>query len=311
MAIDPVLLRQLYVEQRLTIQEVAMQFGCGATTVRRRFGAAGIAARRRGPDRERQAPLHRRTSPIVTWSSELAWVVGLIATDGNLSRQGGLSITSKDRSPLETVKACLGLTTPIGVCVNGRGQLYSKLQWYDRSLYEWLTEIGLTPAKSLTLKPLAVPDEYFRDFLRGCIDGDGTVLVYTDRQHVVKDPRYVYERLYVSLVSASRPFIDWITARVRTHLEVKGAIQTRQAPGRHPLYRMRFAKRDSIRILRWIYYSPDLPCLERKRLKAKQGILAAGGVLELADNSDSKSDARKGVGVQVPSPPPTSSIPHP
>ena len=67
--------------------------------------------------------------------------------------------------------------------------------WYDRSLYEWLFEIGLTPAKSLTLRPVSVPDEYFADFFRGCIDGDGTILIYTDRYHARKCERYVYERL--------------------------------------------------------------------------------------------------------------------
>ena len=36
-----------------------------------------------------------------------------------------------------------------------------------------LEAIGLTPNKSKTLAPLAIPDEYFRDFLRGEFDGDG------------------------------------------------------------------------------------------------------------------------------------------
>ena len=52
--------------------------------------------------------------------------------------------------------------------------------------------IGLTPAKSLTLRPLAVPDSVFADFLRGCIDGDGSVVVYADWYHTDKNERYVY-----------------------------------------------------------------------------------------------------------------------
>jgi hypothetical protein len=61
-------------------------------------------------------------------------------------------------------------------------------------LYDALLTIGLTPAKSLTLGPLAIPDDYFPDFFRGCIDGDGSVLVYTDRYHAAKNERYVYRR---------------------------------------------------------------------------------------------------------------------
>jgi hypothetical protein len=48
-----------------------------------------------------------------------------------------------------------------------------------------------------------VPDEYFVDFLRSCIDGDGSITTYTDRYNTFKNPQYVYARLYVSLVSAS------------------------------------------------------------------------------------------------------------
>lgn len=316
-AIDPVVLRRWYVDEGLVAEEIARRCGCAATTVFRWLRAAGIASRRRGPTPGRYA---RETRSFI-WTAELAWVVGLIATDGNLSRRNGMSITSKDRDLLETVQSCLGLRTGLGVCKNGQGLLYSKLQWRDGSFYAWLTELGLTPAKSLTLKPLAVPDEYFHDFLRGCIDGDGSIVVYTDRYHTTKNERYVYERLYVSVVSASRPFADWLLLTARRLLDVRGTVRVsiKARPDRpHPVYAVRFAKRDSIRVLRWIYYSDDVPCLARKRARARPflsedpaGILAGGGVLELADNSDSKSDARKGVGVQVPSPLPTSSIPYP
>ena len=53
--------------------------------------------------------------------------------------------------------------------------LDDQLSWRDRALYVWLSEIGLTPAKSLSLGPLAVPDQCFADFFRGCIDGDSSV----------------------------------------------------------------------------------------------------------------------------------------
>jgi transposase len=154
--IDPTVLRRWYVDEGLSAEEIARRLGCGPTTVLRRLRAAGIAAR-------------------------------------NLSRHRGLSITSKDRDLLETVKDRLGLSQALGVCRNGQGRSYSTLHWRDRALYTWLTDLGLTPAKSLTLGPLAVPDEYFRDFLRGCIDGDGSIVVYTDRYHTAKNARYVYE----------------------------------------------------------------------------------------------------------------------
>jgi len=96
----------------------------------------------------------------------------------------------------------------------------------------------LTPAKSLTLRPLVIPDEYFADFFRGCVvDGDGSVVVYTDRYHTAKKPRYVYERLDVSLVSASRPFLEWAQDSVLRIAQVRGTINVRSKTGPNPVGR--------------------------------------------------------------------------
>lgn len=178
-------------------------------------------------------------------------MVGLIATDGNLGRQKPvITIVSKDVDMLETVRRCLGLTTPMRKHHGGYGHHCSHLSWQDRAFYEWLYEIGLRPAKSLTLRPLAVPDRYFVDFFRGCIDGDGSVLVYTDRYHDAKCERYVYERLYLSIVSASGSFIEWLRTTVNRLTNVKGSIGVRQRPGTHPLWKLRYAKEESIQLLR-------------------------------------------------------------
>ena len=70
-----------------------------------------IKARRRGP-----APsTHGRCSSTTNgfeWSSELAYAVGLIATDGCLGRdKSHMTMTSKDIDLLETFKRCLGIKT--------------------------------------------------------------------------------------------------------------------------------------------------------------------------------------------------------
>lgn len=77
-------LRRMYVDERMTTAGIAGQLGCGATTVSRRLRTLGIPPRSRGPRREREgdAEATRR------WSPQIAWVVGLIATDGNLARAG-------------------------------------------------------------------------------------------------------------------------------------------------------------------------------------------------------------------------------
>ena len=211
------------------------------------------------------------------WSADVAYVVGLIATDGNLGRKRcAISIVSKDIDLLETIRRCLGLAARIKPHVGGYGTTCHHVVWRDRLLYDWLRGVGLTPAKSLTLGPLAVPDAFFADFLRGCIDGDGSVLVYTDRYHVAKKGTYVYERLYVSIVSASQAFVDWLHQTVLRLTGIAGSITARYKHGRNPMWKLQFAKAQSIRLLAWMYYAPDVPCLVRKRAKAERFLFPLG-----------------------------------
>jgi len=264
--IDAEMLRKLYIDQELTTLEIAAQFGCGATTVNRRLQRFRIPVRPRGS--RPQGRLQGGVPARAAWSPELAYAVGLIATDGNLSPDGRhLAIPSKDLQLLESLRCCLRLENRIVRRVNGRGHIY-RLQWGDRRFYDWLLGIGLTPAKSLTLGSLAVPDDHFADFFRGCVDGDGTILVYTDRFHATKNVRYVYERLYVSLVSGSRPFLGWIQRTIHKLLGVSGSINEHRRPGRRPTYALRYAKGESIQLLAWMYRAPHAPCLVRKRNKA-------------------------------------------
>ena len=148
------LLRRLYVDEELTVDAIAPRLGCATTTVFRRLRSFAIPVRPTGP-------IPRRHIHEIRWDPEVAYAVGLIATDGNLSRDGRhMSVTSKDRDLIETLRRCLRLSNSISRIQNRTGNFYHKVQWCDRGLYDWLLSIGLTPAKSLTLGPLAVPDEY-------------------------------------------------------------------------------------------------------------------------------------------------------
>ena len=263
--IDPADLNSLYVDEGLTTSEVAVRFGCSAMTIRRRLIRFAIPVRPRGPNPKHAA--RRCGSPPVwaTWSPSIAYAVGLIATDGNLSPdRRHLSIPSKDLDLLESLRDCLGLTNSITRHSSGRGNIH-RLQWGDRLFYDRLLEIGLTPAKSLTLGPLAIPDQYFADFFRGCIDGDGSITTYVDRYNTFKKPTYVYTRLYVSIVSASPRFVEWLRLTVRRLTGLAGELTIRKSPRHHDIWCLRYAKAESLALLRWMYYAPEVPSLRRKR----------------------------------------------
>src|SRR5437763_274151 len=117
-AIENDLLRQLYVDERLTAEAIAARIGCSPIAILRRLRKYGILARSRGP-----LPQAKTLNGNLTWSPNLAWAVGLMATDGNLSGDGRhLSLVSKDRELLETFRACLNLDVAIAPHASGHGR---------------------------------------------------------------------------------------------------------------------------------------------------------------------------------------------
>ena len=199
----------------------------------------------------------------------MAYAVGLITTDGNLSSDGRhISLTSADLQLLTTFKDCLKLNNTITKNPKGgysKKQCY-KIQFGDISFYKWLREIGLMPRKTSQLNEIYVPNEFFRDFIRGHLDGDGSVITYEDRYNTYKNPKYVYTRLYVNFISASHNHILWIYQKINEIINIDGDINNDENRQRNRIiWRLRFAKKASLKLLHWLYYKPSLPCLERKR----------------------------------------------
>lgn len=260
--LDAETLNRCYVVERMTTSAIGAQFGASPTTILRRLRELDIPIRPRGP---RSAP---SSSSISSWSPELAWAVGVIATDGNLSPDGRhLSVTSRDLDLVESLRRSLGLRNRIGRVGRDRPAAY-RLQWGSRAFYDWLLGIGLTPAKSLTLGPLTVPDGHFAHFFRGCVDGDGSITTYVDRYNTFKSARYVYLRLCVSMVSASLRFLEWLQATLLRLVSVRGSLTVRRSRSNNDLAHLKYGKRESIALLRWIYADDEAPCLLRKRAVA-------------------------------------------
>jgi len=192
----------------------------------------------------------------VIWSPQVAYAVGLITTDGNLSPDGRhMNLTSKDIEQIENFRACLGLTNKVGrkARYNEKEKKYYVLQFGNVIFYKWLLDIGLTPKKSLTLKALKVPDEYFFHFLRGCLDGDGNILRYMDKVF----PKS--ERLYLRFYCASIDHSQWMQKSVERLSSLKGKI--RKERGENVLI---YAKKESLKLLPLIYSDKNIPHLTRK-----------------------------------------------
>lgn len=197
------------------------------------------------------------------WSPKLAYAIGLLATDGCLSSDGRhFDLTSMDIDQLNNFLYCLNLKNKIGKKTSGySGKSYSRIQFGDVIFYRFLLDIGLTPNKSKTLGVLKIPKKYFFDFLRGSFDGDGTFYSYYD-------PRWKSSFMfYTVFISASSKHIKWLREELFKKLRVKGHVTH---DGRKITHQLKYAKKESVKILKKMYYHPNIVCLKRKRLKIER-----------------------------------------
>ena len=200
----------------------------------------------------------------ITWSANFAYAVGLLVSDGCLSSDGRhILFVSKDEEQIKNFMKALGIEIHIGSTTSGFGKKVLRVQFGDVLFYNFLLGIGLTPAKSLTIRKVLIPDEYFFDFLRGSFDGDGSFYSYFD-------PRWKSSFMfYTTFSSASRRHIDWIRAIVAGLLGVTGHVI---ADASKRIYQLKYAKSDSLKILKNMYYSDTVVCLTRKRHKIEQAL---------------------------------------
>jgi hypothetical protein len=115
-------------------------------------------------------------------NSDVAYIIGLIITDGNVMiRYNGcyLSITLhiNDKYILEEISKKLSYNGPLYIYKNRNA---CALKICSKILCDDLKKYCIVPNKSLTVK---FPDinKYFYHFLRGVIDGDGSIMMSQKR----------------------------------------------------------------------------------------------------------------------------------
>jgi hypothetical protein len=182
-------LGDLYYHQQKSLQDIANEYNCTRQTVkllmekydlqRRQRSKARVLAIKKGKFEQFKYD-DINEDFFSEWTPQMAWILGLLFTDGNVQRTKGqmrISISSVDYNLLEKVKKLLGSNKPI----NEKKQSYDKskiiygYEFYRKKMRDDLHELGLLERKSLNMQFPKVPEEYIRHFIRGCWDGDGTV----------------------------------------------------------------------------------------------------------------------------------------
>ena len=193
----------------------------------------------------------------ITWSKNLAYAVGLIASDGNLhASRKRIQLKAADFELVRNFKKALNLNATIGKVTTPRGNTHYYIMCTDAPLYNFLNSIGIHPQKSRTIKQVLVPDPFFKDFLRGLFDGDGTFYTFWDTRW----PNSFGFQL--SFASASMDFITWLKEKNSSLYKVGGFIRKGKA-----VYNLRYVKGDTRKLFEIMYYDNHLLFLSRKRKK--------------------------------------------
>ena len=204
----------------------------------------------------------------IKWSQEFAYAIGLLVSDGCLSKDGRhIDLTSKDKDQLVTFNKCLDITATISIKFSGSGNTAYHVQFGDVLFYKFLLGIGLSPAKSKTISQVLIPKLYFFDFLRGYFDGDGCSYSFYDS--VFRNSF----RFYISFASGSIKYINWLRNKLSVYAKIKGHI-CRQSNSSN--FQLKYSKKEAIILAKKMYYRGGLVCLKRKNLKINESLRIIG-----------------------------------
>jgi len=200
------------------------------------------------------------------WSDEKAWVLGLIWSDGYLSTQNRICLSSIDLELIKQFKKILQIKEETKIIPSYHKKINSYV-CQTKELYvigfssikmsKDLKRLGCHHKKSYTIDyPKELPDKYFWSFFRGLMDGDGCVCVRKNNS------------FFVLLVTASKKLKDSLIFKF-DELGIK-----------HNMPKLRKNNVYSISVLAssWktvynnMYFDNKVPCLHRKQKKFKRGI---------------------------------------
>ena len=242
---------------RISQREIAKRVGIGHTTINRWSAELGYRHVRHTVNEDY----------FNIWNDESAYILGYMFADGNVSwnpKKGYQAITitasDKDREHLERIRNVISSTKPL---------LYSektnsnRLIVNSKKMCQKLMTLGIIPRKSLIVKFPKIPKKYLRHFIRGVIDGDGTVR-YVDRK------RSPYFEINVS--SGSPEFLKKMVKEIKNNIGIDSKI--RNICGNTHL--IQYTCKRGKKLADWIYKDANL-CLPRKYQQYKIFLEAKGG----------------------------------
>lgn len=187
-----------------------------------------------------------------------AYFLGFFSADGcNQKKSLSIQIQKRDSYILEPFQKLfqeegyntnLNLNSRKIILSDSSIATYSRLRIYGKSLCDEVTSIGLPPNKSFTLKLPIIPDEFMPDYLRGLMDGDGTISVRR---------KYIEIEIYSASYSFLESIMDW--------LYKNSNISHKNLKRHNSVYRIQLYGNESLEFCNIIYNQNPNLYLKRKK----------------------------------------------
>lgn len=196
---------------------------------------------------------------------EIAYLIGLLQTDGShhgsLDAKGKvvLELSARDASVLPRLASVLPCYSSIRRRTRdtnfSKGYESVALSFFDQEVRRALAATGVPPGrKSQTIAP-PPPPIAVSDYVRGLLDGDGSVGFTAKGQP------------FVSLVTASKPLAAFFCGIVQ---EVCGVARTARPNQRDGVANVMVLNHAAAKLAAWAWYSPEAISIDRKREAAVQ-----------------------------------------
>lgn len=121
-----------------------------------------------------------------TKTSEMYWLLGLIASDGCVTNKFNWTISQSKDSGFQIISYIKSIINHSNkICtLKTIGNLTHRIGVSSEEMVSDLKSYGIVPKKTFSLDlPEFENEEYFKSYLRGYIDGDGCVGIYTNKKN--------------------------------------------------------------------------------------------------------------------------------
>jgi len=215
-------------------------------------------------------------------SPEAFYILGVFLSDGNNHQEKGktsyrLTLHSIDRNWLIQIR---DLIFPDSKIHEKKKQRIWYISKRSMKIGSWMYSYGCVPNKSKILQwPKNIPEDNYKDLVRGLIDGDGTICINNSKGTIWGS---------VSLCSGSKKFIEDFIEKMAS-FGFKFTFSKRwKKPSAYSnkggtVYYAKISNAETKHFLKWLYYKDGLLCLDRKYDKAN-------AIVSLYTNIKSKSE---------------------